>query len=101
MQDLRYALRVLRRSPGSTIAAALSERIWHTPFAGDPAVVGRTIPLDAGPFTVIGIVPASFQILYPAEQWTLFVPRREPQQRRMHYLQVIGRLKPGVTIEQA
>ena len=48
-----------------------------------------------------GIVPASFQILYNADMWTLFAVRRSPEQRRQHYMQVIGRLKPGVTIEQA
>jgi putative ABC transport system permease protein len=63
--------------------------------------VGSTIPLDGEPFTVIGIVPARFQIFYKSDLWTPFIPRRSPEQRRMHYLQVLGRLKPGVTFEQA
>jgi putative ABC transport system permease protein len=83
------------------LAVVLSERLWNTHFARDPSVVGRVIPLDGAPYTVIGIVGASFQLLYPADQWTLFVPKREPQQRRMHYLQVIGRLKQGITLAQA
>src|SRR4029079_14433398 len=40
------------------------------------------------------------QILYAADMWTLFVPRRSPEQRRQHYMQVIGRLRPGVTLDQ-
>ena len=79
----------------------IGERLWHTRFNGDPAIVGRTIPLDGKPFTVIGVAPAGFQILYDSDLWTLMTPKRTPEQRRIHYLQVLGRLKPGVTIDQA
>ena len=79
----------------------LSERLWRNRFGGDPAIVGRPITLDGQPYTIAGVVPASFQILYPADMWTLFVVRRSPEQRHQHYMQVIGRLKPGSTIEQA
>ncbi|HLY18446.1 MAG TPA: ABC transporter permease [Bryobacteraceae bacterium] len=79
----------------------LSESLWRSRFGADPKLVGGTLPLDGEPFTVIGIVPANFQMLYNAQLWTPFVPRRSPEQRRMHYLQVFGRLKPGVTYDQA
>jgi putative ABC transport system permease protein len=79
----------------------ISERLWHTHFGGDPEIAGKTIPLDGKPFTVVGVAPASFQILYESDLWTLYTPLRSPEQRRMHYLQVLGRLKPGVTVEQA
>ena len=79
----------------------LSERLWRNRFGGDPAIVGRAITLDGQPYTVAGIVPASFQVLYNADMWTLFAVRRSPEQRRQHYMQVIGRLKPGTTLEQA
>jgi putative ABC transport system permease protein len=79
----------------------LSERMWKNRFGGDPSIVGRDLTLDGQPYTVIGVVPASFQILFPADMWTLFSVRRSPEQRRQHYMQVIGRLKPGATLEQA
>jgi putative ABC transport system permease protein len=79
----------------------LGERLWHSRFGGDPSIVGRAITLDGQSYTVAGIVPARFQILYAADMWTLFVPRRSPEQRRQHYMQVIGRLKPDVTLDQA
>jgi putative ABC transport system permease protein len=79
----------------------LGERLWRTRFGGDPAILGRPLTLDGEPYTVVGVVPASFQILFSAEMWTLFSMRRSPEQRRQHYLQVIGRMKPGVTLEQA
>jgi putative ABC transport system permease protein len=59
------------------------------------------VTFDDAPYTVIGIVPADFQILFASDLWVLFRPQRTPEQRQMHYLQVIGRLRPAVTIDQA
>jgi putative ABC transport system permease protein len=79
----------------------ISERFWKSHLDGGASAVGRVVRLDGQPLTVIGIVPASFQILFPADIWTPFPPRRTPEQRRQHYMQVIGRLRPGTTIDQA
>ncbi len=79
----------------------ISERFWHSHFGSDPAIVGRSVTFDDAPYTVIGIVPADFQILFASDLWVLFRPQRTPEQRQMHYLQVIGRLRPAVTIDQA
>ena len=79
----------------------ISEPLWRTRFGGEPTLIGRAITLDGELYTVIGVVPAGFQILFPADLWTPFMPRRSPEQRRQHYLQVVGRLKPGVTIDEA
>ena len=74
----------------------LSERLWRNRFGADPKLDGSTHHRSmAEPFTVIGIVPAQFQILYKSDLWTPFIPRRGPEQRQEHYLQVFGRLKPG------
>src|SRR4051812_34380698 len=53
-------------------AVVLSERLWRSHFSADPGIVGRPIVLDGQPYTVAGIAPAQFQILYPAQMWTLF-----------------------------
>jgi putative ABC transport system permease protein len=82
-------------------SVVLSERVWHAQFHSDPAIIGRAIPLDGKLYTLLGVVPDSFQIFYPADLWTLYVPKRSPEQRRMHYLQVLGRLRPGVSLGQA
>jgi putative ABC transport system permease protein len=79
----------------------ISERLWRSRFGGDSGMVGRPIQLDGDPTIVVGVVPADFQILFRADLWTLYGVRRSPEQRRQHYLQVIARLKPGATIEQA
>ena len=79
----------------------ISERLWRNRFGGDATIVGQTMTLDDQPYTVIGVVPASFEILFPADMWTLFSVRRSPEQRHQHYMQVVGRLKPGVTLAAA
>jgi putative ABC transport system permease protein len=79
----------------------IGERMWRTRFGADPKLVGGSIQLDGKPYVVAGVVPAGFQIAWDADLWTLYTVRRSPEQRRMHYLQVFGRLKPGVSTEQA
>jgi hypothetical protein len=104
--DVRFAARSLRKAPAFTslailVLAVVSERFWRTHLDADAGAVGRTVRLDGLPFTVVGVVPASFQILFPSDIWTPFPPRRTPEQRRQHYLQVIARLAPGRTIDDA
>jgi putative ABC transport system permease protein len=79
----------------------IGEHLWRDRFSSDPGAIGQSMMLDGMPYTIVGVAPASFQILYPSDMWTLFVPKRSPEQRQQHYMQVIGRLKPGATIEQA
>jgi len=89
--------------PGVVVdTAIISERLWRSRFGGDPSVVGRTIRLGTSgqPFRVIGIVPADFQVGNRADVWTP-TPDLRLAARRVRFLQVIARLKPGVTIDQA
>jgi putative ABC transport system permease protein len=79
----------------------VSEGFWNRHLDGDPHAIGRAIRLDGQLYTVIGVVPKTFQVLYSAELWTPFTVRRTPEQRRQHYLQVIARLRPGVSIDEA
>ncbi len=75
----------------------ISERLWQSRFGGNPRAVGQATSLGV----IVGIVPAGFQIFYPADYWALDEINRSPEYRKMHYMQVIGRLKPGVSLEQA
>ncbi|HET9385461.1 MAG TPA: ABC transporter permease [Gemmatimonadales bacterium] len=88
----------------------LSEGFWRRRFGADPSLVGRAARLSGRTFTVIGIVPADFQFELPGTtseapsmMWTLLnrPEDRGPAQRYPHYLQVIGRLKDGVTLNTA
>jgi putative ABC transport system permease protein len=81
----------------------LSEAFWRTRFDADPKVVGQDIRLDGELYNVVGVVPKEFQLLGRSSIWAL-VPltgRRQPSMRTGYFLQAIGRLKVGVTLEAA
>jgi putative ABC transport system permease protein len=82
-------------------AIVLSERLWRSRFDADPDIVGKAITIDGARLMVIGVVPANFQILFKADFWTPYFIPRSPEYRQMHFMQVIGRLKPGTTLSQA
>ena len=84
----------------------LSDRLWRTRFAADAAIVGRKITLDNNPYTVIGVMPASFEdVLAPAtELWSplQYNPALPVDGREWgHHLEMIGRLRAGVSKQQA
>jgi putative ABC transport system permease protein len=78
----------------------LNEIFWRARFGGDRAIVGRGFDIDGRRFTVIGVVPEAAQMLAPSSFWTLYLSPPGLDERRLHYMRVFGRLRPGVT-EQA
>src|SRR5262249_23038002 len=88
--------------PGRERVAILSDRLWKRMFGADPSLVGREIRFDEQSFTVIGIMPASFDFPIANEVWTpqAFSPATRTQ-RANRMLVAFGRLKPGVTARQA
>jgi putative ABC transport system permease protein len=86
--------------PGQKVVM-ISERLWGSHFGRDPSIVGRSIAMNGDRYTLVGIVPAEFQMFYASDVWTVYVPERGPESRRIHYLKVIGRLKPGATLQQS
>src|SRR5262249_20047540 len=79
----------------------MSEALWRTALGADPTVIGRRIRFDGDAYTVMGIVPKEFQLLGPKGIWAIRPLVRNPALRTVYGLQVVARLKPGVTIEQA
>ena len=81
----------------------ISEGLWRTRFGADPTLIGRDIRLNGEPFAVIGIVPDDVQLQRPASVWSLILqaPPNINVPRAARFLQVIGRLKPGVTVDAA
>jgi putative ABC transport system permease protein len=83
----------------------VSEGFWKRRYASDPALVGKNITLDGEPFTVIGIMPQSFQFPYRQSMTELWLPINVGPpltgERGNHFLFVTARLKPGVTIDAA
>lgn len=89
--------------PGNERVAVLGHRLWVRRYGADPTVVGREIRLNGVPHTVVGVMPREFS--YPAydqELWTpaAFTPAQEAMHDE-HYLDVFGRLQPGVSYEAA
>jgi putative ABC transport system permease protein len=88
---------------GASPAVIISHRLWQRRFGGDPNIVGKPLTLSGRSVTVVGIMPAGFRIDSEAEE--LWVPiaftQEEQQNRSAHYLYVMARLKPGVTLSQA
>ena len=78
----------------------LSESFWRARFNGDPGVVGRELRLDGGQWTVVGVVPDSFQLGGRSAIWGMRpVTNLQPRARGSHVLAAVGRLKPGTSIE--
>jgi predicted permease len=87
--------------PGGPGAAVLGERLWRTRFAGEPAVLGRTIRIDDGLHTIVGVVPAGAD-LPPAEP-DLYLPLQlgpASTPRSLHNVLVVGRLADGARFEE-
>ena len=91
--------------PGAPPVVVLSHRLWQRRFAGDRGILGRSIRLDGQETTVIGVMPEGFDYpLFwgPIEMWRpLALPAAELTVRGSNFLREFGRLKPGVTPEQA
>jgi len=89
--------------PGSERVAILSYGLWARRYGADPGIVAREIRLNGIPHTVVGVMPREFS--YPAydqELWTpaAFTPTQEAMHDE-HYLDVFGRLRPGISYEAA
>jgi putative ABC transport system permease protein len=93
----------LPEGQGPTVAL-LSYNFWRRDFSADPSVVGRVLRLDGRPVTVIGILPRDFEFA-PAGLAPIWVPLHlnnyETTARSGRWLNVIGRLAPGITLDQA
>jgi predicted permease len=87
-------------------AVLLSERLWERRFSSDPKIVGQAIILNDKPVTVVGVIPREFDfasIFSPSSRIDLYEPFPLTQEtdRWGNTLSIIGRLKPGVTVESA
>ena len=95
-------------TPGNNNVAILSYALWQQRFGGNPNIVGQSINLDNNPTTVVGIMPADFNLPDPAERpgssgpAQLWVPKGlDPQNANSWNLSPVGRLKPGITASDA
>jgi putative ABC transport system permease protein len=81
--------------------ALISHRLWHSRFGGDTAIVGRTIRLNEADFEVAGVMPAGFTFPGETDVWQRLVWDLARHSRGAHFMEAVGRLRPGVTVQQA
>jgi putative ABC transport system permease protein len=88
--------------PGKQYVVLLSHRLWRERFGADPDIIGRDIRMDSIPYTVVGVLAPGNWDRTPANVWIpISLAPNEVANRHFRPLIVDGRLKPGVTIEQA
>ncbi|HEV2687479.1 MAG TPA: ABC transporter permease [Bryobacteraceae bacterium] len=98
-------------TPEANPLAVLSYGYWQRRFGGDASVLNQNIGLNGHPFTVIGVAPPGFQSVVVGDTPDVFAPmmmkaqitpgRGDLDERRSRWLNIVARLKPGVTVQQA
>jgi len=88
--------------PGSAAAVLISNTFWQNNYSGDPGVIGKTLRIFDRSLPIVGVMPPRFSAPDESDIWfpanTIFP---ETASRSAHNYQVLARLKPGVTVEQA
>src|ERR1044072_1492171 len=89
--------------PGADEVVLIKHSLWRERFGADPDIVGRSVRIDNRPRTVVGVLPDEFDFpLNACEVWApLTFNSEEAQSRGNHYLQVVGLMRPGVSVAQA
>ncbi|MGH9937842.1 MAG: ABC transporter permease, partial [Blastocatellia bacterium] len=89
--------------PGAERVTVLTYGLWWRRFGGDAGIIGQSLTINGAGYTVVGVLPASFQFaLRPADLWLPYQPTEAQLTRRfMHGTNLIGRLKSGASVEQA
>jgi len=89
--------------PGGTPVAIISYSLWQRRFGGDASILRRNFVFEGKPYAIVGIAPDGFQLDGPVDVFTPLQQQTEPrmQNREAHFLHVVGRLRPGVTLADA
>ena len=89
--------------PASTLAVVVSERFWQDRFGGDRSLIGRSIVIDGEPATVVGVIGRKLRFFNDADVWALILrnPLAAQNRRSLYWLWAVGRLRDGVSAEQA
>jgi putative ABC transport system permease protein len=98
---LGHAFREGDDKPGSPPVAMLSEGLWKRRFGGDGALLGQTVTLNGVGYTVVGIAPPALGVLTSGDIWIPLTIDPGREFRLNHVITAVGRLKRGVTLQQA
>lgn len=81
--------------------AVISDRLWRQRYNADPSIVGRTLNVNAGQYTIVGVMPARFDFPEDIDLWLRVNWDFTRHSRGAHFTEAVARLKPGATSEQA
>jgi putative ABC transport system permease protein len=88
--------------PGSAPVCILSDGLWRRRFGSDPKILGKTVTLNGEMWTVVGVMPAGFRFPQIVDLWVPAMVRSTARTKHaQHYLGVIARLKPGLSLDHA
>src|SRR5262245_17650194 len=87
--------------PGSGRVAVISERLWQSGFGADPQIIGQAVTLDLQRYTVVGVTPPGFDFFPTADLLTPLALTAKDIGNPDYSLNIVARLKPGLTLEQA
>jgi predicted permease len=88
--------------PGGRKVVVLSDKLWRGTFLADSGIVGKSITLDGEPYAVTGVMPGSFDFPPGTQVWMpIALPDSAAGDYQHQYVRVMGRLKPGLSLEQA
>ena len=87
--------------PGAPGVLLLSYAVWSTRYQNDPAVIGRSVLINAAPAVIVGVMPPKFEFPNNQKLWMPIVPLVANDPRGQRSIAVFARLKPGVSTEQA
>src|SRR5256885_10962287 len=94
--------------PGAEKVTILGDDIWRRDFGADPNIIGQSVRINGKPATIVGVMPPNFKFPFSEELWTPLYNEFPPTPRGGLFLgannrapAVLGRLKPGVSLDQA
>ena len=79
----------------------MSDRLWRSRYGADPAIVGKTISMNANRFTVAGVLPRGFGFPGETDLWQLLNWDLTLHSRGAHFMEAVARMKPGTTVVDA
>jgi putative ABC transport system permease protein len=87
--------------PGNDHVVILSNRMWSRHFGADRDIIGKDIRMNGEPYKVVGVLPPGMYDRLPMQLWVPLAFKREQINHDAHFILVMGRLKDGVTLDQA
>ncbi len=86
---------------GAQLVAVIGYGVWERKFGSDPAIIGKTVPIDGVAHEIIGVMTRGMRVPEMQDIWVPLNAGDARDHRERRYFQVLGRLAPGVTVEQA